>query len=77
MPACCLGANSRKFNYDSSQKDFKPDVLGERYGRLIRDGCLLPFSQVFLSFVNIVETKLERAGVLENIAADTAGHDKP
>ena len=57
-------------------KDRRADVLGKRYGRLVRNDCKLPKSKVFHSFRNTVATKLENAGVPENIAADIVGHDK-
>ena len=54
----------------------RADVLGKRYGRLVRNDCKLPKSKVFHCFRNTVATKLENAGVPENIAADIVGHDK-
>lgn len=57
-------------------KDRRADVLGKRYGRLVRNDCKLPKSKVFHCFRNTVATKLESAGVSENIAADIVGHDK-
>ena len=57
-------------------KDRRADVLGKRYGRLVRNDCKLPKSKVFHCFRNTVATKLESAGVPENIAADIVGHDK-
>ena len=57
-------------------KDRRADVLGKRYGRLVRNDCLLPSTKVFHCFRNTVATKLESAGVPENIAADVVGHDK-
>jgi integrase len=57
-------------------KDRRADVLGKRYGRLVRNDCKLPKSKVFHCFRNTVATKLENAGVPENIAADIVGHDK-
>jgi len=57
-------------------KDRRADVLGKRYGRLVRNDCLLPPTKVFHCFRNTVATKLESAGVPENIAADIVGHDK-
>ena len=57
-------------------KDRRADVLGKRYGRLVRNGCQLPTTKVFHCFRNTAATKLESAGVPENIAADIVGHDK-
>jgi len=57
-------------------KDRRADVLGKRYGRLVRNDCQLPSTKVFHCFRNTVATKLESAGVPENIAADVVGHDK-
>ena len=57
-------------------KDRRADVLGKRYGRLVRNDCLLPSTKVFHCFRNTVATKLENAGIPENIAADIVGHDK-
>lgn len=57
-------------------KDRRADVLGKRYGRLVRNDCQLPSTRVFHCFRNTVATKLESAGVPENIAADIVGHDK-
>ena len=57
-------------------KDRRADVLGKRYGRLVRNDCNLPKSKVFHCFRNTVATKLESAGIPENIAADIVGHDK-
>lgn len=57
-------------------KERRADVLGKRYGRLVRNDCLLPPTKVFHCFRNTVATKLESAGVPENIAADIVGHDK-
>ncbi len=57
-------------------KDRRADVLGKRYGRLVRNDCLLPSTKVFHCFRNTVATKLESAGIPENIAADIVGHDK-
>ena len=57
-------------------KDRRADVLGKRYGRLVRNDCQLPPTKVFQCFRNTVATKLERARVPENIAADILGHDK-
>ncbi|MDA8664390.1 tyrosine-type recombinase/integrase [Litoricolaceae bacterium] len=57
-------------------KDRRADVLGKRYGRLVRNDCQLPPTKVFHCFRNTVATKLESAGVPENIAADIVGHDK-
>ena len=57
-------------------KDRRADVLGKRYGRLVRHDCQLPSTKVFHCFRNTVATKLESAGVSENIAADIVGHDK-
>ena len=57
-------------------KDRRADVLGKRYGRLVRNDCKLPKSKVFHCFRNTVATKLESAGIPENIAADIVGHDK-
>jgi len=57
-------------------KDRRADVLGKRYGRLVRNDCLLPPTKVFHCFRNTVATKLESAGIPENIAADIIGHDK-
>ncbi|MDB4021020.1 tyrosine-type recombinase/integrase [Litorivicinus sp.] len=57
-------------------KDRRADVLGKRFGRLIRQDCQLPKTKVFHCFRNTVATKLESAGVPENIAADIVGHDK-
>lgn len=54
----------------------RADVLGKRYGRLVRNDCKLPKSKVFHCFRNTVATKLESAGIPENIAADIVGHDK-
>ena len=54
----------------------RADVLGKRYGRLVRNDCKLPKSKVFHCFRNTVATKLEAAGIPENIAADIVGHDK-
>ena len=58
-------------------KDRRADVLGKRFGRLVRKDCQLPSTKVFHCFRNTVATKLEAAGVSENIAADIVGHDKP
>ena len=57
-------------------KDRRADVLGKRYGRLVRNDCKLPKSKVFHCFRNTVATKLESAGIPENIAGDIVGHDK-
>ena len=57
-------------------KERRADVLGKRYGRLVRNDCQLPPTKVFHCFRNTVATKLESAGVPENIAADIVGHDK-
>lgn len=57
-------------------KDRRADVLGKRYGRLVRHDCQLPSTKVFHCFRNTVATKLESAGIPENIAADIVGHDK-
>jgi integrase len=57
-------------------RDRRADVLGKRYGRLVRNDCKLPKSKVFHCFRNTVATKLESAGIPENIAADIVGHDK-
>ena len=57
-------------------KDRRADVLGKRYGRLVRNDCQLPSTKVFHCFRNTVATKLESAGIPENIAADIVGHDK-
>lgn len=56
-------------------KGRRADVLGKRFGRL-RKNCQLPPTKVFHCFRNTVATKLESAGVPENIAADIVGHDK-
>ena len=58
-------------------KDRRADVLGKRFGRLVRNDCQLPSTKVFHCFRNTVATKLEAAGIPENIAADIVGHDKP
>ena len=58
-------------------KDRRADVLGKRFGRLVRKDCQLPDTKVFHCFRNTVATKLEGAGVPENIAADIVGHEKP
>ena len=58
-------------------KDRRADVLGKRFGRLVRNDCQLPDTKVFHCFRNTVATKLESAGVPENIAADIVGHEKP
>ena len=58
-------------------KDRRADVLGKRFGRLAHNDCKLSSSKVFHSFRNTVATKLEGAGVPENIAADIVGHEKP
>ena len=58
-------------------KDRRADVLGKRFGRLLRNDCQLPDTKVFHCFRNTVATKLEGAGVPENIAADIVGHEKP
>ena len=57
-------------------KDRRADVLGKRYGRLVRNDCQLPPTKVFHCFRNTIATKLESAGVPENVAADIVGHDK-
>ena len=57
-------------------KNRRADVLGKRYGRLVRNDCQLPSTKVFHCFRNTVATKLESAGIPENIAADIVGHDK-
>ena len=57
-------------------KDRRGDMLGKRFGRLVRIDCQLPPTKVFHCFKKIVATKLESAGVHENIAADIVGHDK-
>jgi len=54
----------------------RADVVGKRFGRIVRNDCNLPKSKVFHSFRNTVATKLESAGIPENIAADIIGHDK-
>jgi len=54
----------------------RADVLGKRFGRLVRNKLSLPPSKVFHSFRNTVITKLEKAGIPENIAADLVGHEK-
>ena len=64
------GVNSK------GRRDRRADVLGKRYGRLVRNDCKLPKSKVFHCFRNTVATKLESTGVPENIAADIVGHDK-
>jgi integrase len=57
-------------------KDRRADVLGKRYGRLVRNDCQLPSTKVFHCFRHTVATKLESADIPENIAADIVGHDK-
>ena len=52
------------------------DIISKRFARLIRSKLELPKSKVFHSFRNTVATKLESAGIPENIAADIIGHDK-
>jgi len=42
----------------------------------LQQNSKLPTSKVFHCTRNTVETKLESAGVPENIAADIVGHDK-
>jgi integrase len=51
-------------------------ALSKRFGRLKRS-LGFPDVQVFHSIRKTVSTMLEQAGVAENVAADTLGHDKP
>lgn len=56
--------------------DRRADVLGKRFGRIVRHRLKLPPSKVFHCFRNTAISKLEQAGVPENIAADIVGHEK-
>jgi integrase len=56
--------------------DRRADVLGKRFGRLVRNKIKLPKSKVFHCFRNTAISKLEQAGVPENTAADIVGHEK-
>jgi len=56
--------------------DRRADVLGKRFGRIVRHKVRLPSSKVFHCFRNTAISKLEQAGVTENIAADIVGHEK-
>jgi integrase len=51
-------------------------AIGKRFGRL---KTLMGFGEahVFHSIRKTVATMLENAGVVENVAADIIGHDKP
>ena len=60
----------------TSGKKGKTDFLTKRFMRIIRNQCHLPATKVFHSLRNTVSTKLEAAGVPENIAADIVGHNK-
>jgi len=62
--------NSRGNNHS------RADTLGKRFGRVVRKVCDLPETKVFHSIRNTVATKLEAAGISENIAADILGHRK-
>lgn len=54
----------------------RSNAIGKRFGRLKKK---LGYSdpQVFHSIRKTLTTKLENAGVAENVAADIVGHDKP
>lgn len=54
----------------------RSNAIGKRFGRLKK---MLGFSDrhVFHSIRKTLTTKLENAGVAENVAADIVGHDKP
>ena len=60
----------------TSGKKGKTDFITKRFQRIIRNQCQLPTTKVFHSLRNTVSTKLEAAGVPENIAADIVGHNK-
>ena len=62
--------NSRGNNHS------RADTLGKRFGRVVRKLCDLPETKVFHSIRNTVATKLEAAGITENVAADILGHRK-
>jgi len=55
---------------------YRGDIISKRFSRIVRKPLNLPKSKVFHSFRNTVTTKLESAGVPENITADIIGHDK-
>ena len=75
-------SNSSNNNYlisnikTTSGKKGKTDFITKRFKRIIRNQCQLPTTKVFHSLRNTVSTKLEAAGVPENIAADIVGHNK-
>ena len=52
------------------------DQSGKRFGRL-KTTIGFGRDHVFHSIRKTLTTKLENAGVIENIAADIVGHDKP
>ena len=60
----------------SSESKSKTDFITKRFRKIIRNECGLPETKVFHSLRNTVSTKLEAAGIPENIAADIVGHNK-
>jgi integrase len=54
----------------------RSNMIGKRFG-LLKSKMGYDRSKVFHSIRKTVVTQLENAGVLENIAADIVGHDKP
>ncbi|MBE0508022.1 MAG: tyrosine-type recombinase/integrase [Marinospirillum sp.] len=54
----------------------RSSAIGKRFGRL-KKKLGFPESKVFHSHRKTVITTLENAGVLENLAADIVGHEKP
>jgi integrase len=54
----------------------RSNAIGKRFGRL-KQKLGFPGNKVFHSIRGTVITQLENAGVLENLAADIVGHEKP
>jgi len=54
----------------------RSNAIGKRFGRLKKEHSY-SHRYVFHSIRKTLTTQLENAGVLENIAADIVGHDKP
>jgi integrase len=54
----------------------RSNAIGKRFGRL-KQRLGFPGNKVFHSIRGTVITQLENAGVLENMAADIVGHEKP
>ena len=52
------------------------NAVGKRFGRL-KTSMGFGAAHVFHSIRKTVATMLENAGVVENVAADIIGHDKP